>query len=308
MKKNLLIICILFFISKLYSLDVILNDMSKTINTRTDGKSDIFVFFLDNHPLIVNSQRSEIFINNNWRLLLDMAEDREILDTYAKYGVTIQNYIDTDDKHLYMEITSYIDNSLYYCFDFYIDEEKLIKKRLNHHDFELKQNSLIPLWQDFPITLSDGSELQFYNKFIKFGEYQKFFQIANNNQNIDIVHLVSDFKILSRPCINKKKNKIIFYGCDSMYIDKKLFNDCYVFLLSIIYYGYINSSNVVLYTYPNPNSDIISSLNTDCGKIKILDQTDVPEIINNENWYWYFIETVDEKKGWVYGKYLDIGQ
>ena len=308
MKKQLFIICILFFISKVYSLDVILNDMSKIINTRTDGKSDIYVFFLDNHPLVVNSQRSEIFINNNWRLLLDITEDREIIDTYAKYGVIIQNYIDTDDKHLYMEISSYIDNSLYYCFDFYINEEQLIKKRLNHHDLELKKDSLISLWQDFPITLLDGSELQFYSKFIKFGEYKKFFQITNIKQNVDIFNFLQDYKMLGRPCINMKKNKIICYACSKKNNENKLFEDCNIFLFSIVYDASINCDDVIVYTNPNCCSDVTAVLNKDFAKVKVLDQSNNSEIINGEEWYWYKIELTDGKTGWVYGKYLNIEQ
>ena len=235
MKRNFFILCFLIFISKLYSLDVILNDMSKTINTRTDGNSDVFVFFLDNHPLVVNSQKSEILINNQWKFLFDKTEDREILDTYAKYGVSVRNYLDTDNKYLYMEITSNIDNSLYYCFNFFINDEQLVKKQLTRHEFEMKKDSLISLWQEFPITLTDGSELQFYNKFIKFGEYQKIFQIVNNKQNIDIFNFLQDYKMLGRPCINMEKNKIICFACSKKNNENKLFEDCNIFIFSIIY-------------------------------------------------------------------------
>ena len=41
-------------------------------------------------------------------------------------------------------------------------------------------------------------------------------------------------------------------------------------------------------------------------KVKIIDRGEKKFLIDGEDWYWYYIETESGKKGWVYGKYLDI--
>ena len=149
-------------------------------------------------------------------------DDKEILETYAKYGVTVQSFTDEQNKNYYLEITSYVDKSLYFCFRFYIENNQLKKEKIEFESFSVIKNSLLNPWQDFPIRLLDNSQLEFYSKFIEFGKYETIFQISNNKKIIDVIQLLSEYEILSRPCINDKKNLLIFYGCPYENVEKNL--------------------------------------------------------------------------------------
>ena len=305
MKRKLVVLFILLFTSNIFSLDLKLYDSSKTFNTRTDGNSNVFLYFFENNPLLVNSQKSEIFINNQWVPFFDKFDDKEILETYAKYGVTVQSFIDDLNKNYYLEITSYVDKSLYFCFRFYIENNQLKKEKIEFESFSVIKNSLLNPWQDFPIRLLDNSQLEFYSKFIEFGKYETIFQISNNKKIIDVIQLLSEYEILSRPCINDKKNLLIFYGCPYENIKRNLFNDCQIFIFSIIYDATVNDFRVRLRSEPNLSCETLGYLEKG-DAVKIVDRSDEKFEIDGENWYWYQVKTTDEQTGWVYGKYLDI--
>ena len=69
--------------------------------------------------------------------------------------------------------------------------------------------------------------------------------------------------------------------------------------------GKINDTKVRLRTEPNLNCETLLLLDKDF-QVQILERSINMFTIDNEDWYWYRIETKSGKTGWVYGKYLDI--
>ena len=69
--------------------------------------------------------------------------------------------------------------------------------------------------------------------------------------------------------------------------------------------GKINDTRVRLRTEPNLNCETLLLLDKGL-EVKILERSKNKFTIDDEDWYWYRIETKSGKIGWVYGKYLDI--
>lgn len=69
--------------------------------------------------------------------------------------------------------------------------------------------------------------------------------------------------------------------------------------------GKINDTRVRLRTEPNLNCETLLLLDKGL-EVKILERSKKKFTIDDEDWYWYRIETKSGKIGWVYGKYLDI--
>lgn len=304
--KKLLIFFICLFCVNLYGISIELLNFDKTINTRTDYQSNLKLCYFHNNLMLVHSQKTEILIGKIWKPLFNHINDNEYLNTYGKYGVYSASYFDKEKERYYIETKNRLDESFYYCYEFSFHNEELIKKSLNRKDFELIKESLIDVWQDFPVVLENNLELQYYRKAIDFENYNRFFQIVSNTEQIlDIKTMFSDYGIIIRPCINDRKNRIAFLACRNEDIDARLDNECCVFILSIIYDAKCNDSKVRIRKEPNLNCETITYLNKD-DNVKIYDRSDEMFEINNEEWYWYQVKTDNDITGWVYGKYLDI--
>jgi len=305
-RKVLFLTFILFLQLRIWGTEFILSDSGKSILARTDSYTGVTFCFLDNYLVLFDFSRSEIFIDNEWKPLFEIQHDRDAIELSKKYGVSTVPYLDSKKKHLYIEIKDRNNEENYYCYEFFMSNNELMKIDISREHFSKIQQSLTDFWQEYPILLEDNSELQFFRKLVNVEkyEYERFFQVVQNNKIIfNFFDIIPDYEILTKPYINERKNKIVFLGCKKNESNHEDY--CTVFIFSIIYDATLNDTRVRLRSEPNLSCETLGYLEKG-DAVKIVDRTDEKYEIDGENWYWYQVETSDEQTGWVYGKYLDI--
>ena len=185
-RKVLFLTFILFLQLRIWGTEFILSDSGKSILARTDSYTGVTFCFLDNYLVLFDFSRSEILINNEWESLFDIQHDRDAIELSKKYGVSTAPYLDSKKKHLYIEIKDRNNEENYYCYEFFMSNNELMKIDISREHFSKIQQSLTDFWQEYPILLEDNSELQFFRKLVNVEkyEYERFFQVVQNNKII----------------------------------------------------------------------------------------------------------------------------
>jgi outer membrane protein assembly factor BamB len=80
---------------------------------------------------------------------------------------------------------------------------------------------------------------------------------------------------------------------------------CYEDANRKVYSAVINDDQIRLRTYYTLDSGVIKKLSRG-EKVKVMYRSKDKTAIDNTNCYWYYVQTSDKKRGWIYGAFADL--